>query len=155
MSFRAPRSSPLPDRVASEACRRRDKRRATADLGSGAKSGRYDGTSGDLPVPVVTGERIGKFAQGSERRAQRPSGSCKKPTLFWGEFGEKLLVTPPSGNRRAKKLLMIGQDFSPQLVGDILYAAPSRLGIGQPAVLCSNNSRRRGREFTTRRSRNR
>ncbi len=42
------------------------------------------------------------------------------------------MITPPSGSRRAKKLLMIGQDLSPQSVGDILYAASSRVGIGQP-----------------------
>jgi hypothetical protein len=63
----------------------------------------------------------------------------RKPELFRGELGETLLITPPAGSLRAKKLLIIGlgnsQDFSPQrmqLVGEILYGESSRLGVAQP-----------------------
>lgn len=63
----------------------------------------------------------------------------RKPELFRGELGETLLVTPPSGTLRAKKLLIIGlgdsQDFLPQrmqLAGEILYAESTRLGIARP-----------------------
>lgn len=62
----------------------------------------------------------------------------RKPELFRGEFGETLLITPP-GSLGARKLLAIGlgnsQDFSPQrmqVVGEILYAEASRLGVAQP-----------------------
>jgi len=62
----------------------------------------------------------------------------RKPQLFRGEFAETVLVTPPAGSLDAKKLLIIGlgnsEDFSPQrmqLVGEIIYAEASRLGIAQ------------------------
>jgi hypothetical protein len=65
--------------------------------------------------------------------------SVRKPELFRGELGETLLITPPLGSLGAKRLLVIGlgdsQNFSPprmQLVGEILYAESSRLGINQP-----------------------
>jgi hypothetical protein len=156
--FRAPRSFPLPAPVASAACGRRDKRRATADPGSGAKSGRYDdGTSGDLPVPVVTGERVVPFAHGNKRKAQRPSRSCKKPALFRGELGETLLITP-SGSRRAKKLLMIGQAIRRifRLKGCNSWATfymlrPAASGLA--AVLCSQQFSTEGLQVYDQKSR--
>jgi hypothetical protein len=63
----------------------------------------------------------------------------RKPELFWGELGETLLITPPSGSLAAKKLLIIGlgnsQDFARermQLVGEVLYTESTRLGVAQP-----------------------
>jgi hypothetical protein len=63
----------------------------------------------------------------------------RRPEMFRGESGETLLITPPSGSLGAKKLLIIGlgnsQDFSPQrmqLVGEVLYAESTRLGVAVP-----------------------
>jgi hypothetical protein len=63
----------------------------------------------------------------------------RKPELFRGELGETLLLAPPKGSLGAKKLLIIGlgdsQSFSPQrmqLVGEILYAEASHLGVTHP-----------------------
>jgi hypothetical protein len=63
----------------------------------------------------------------------------RKPTLFRGEFGETLLLSPPSGTLGAKKLLIIGlgdsAHFAPsrmELVGSIVYRESSRLGIADP-----------------------
>jgi hypothetical protein len=63
----------------------------------------------------------------------------RKPELFRGELGETLLLTPPKGSLGARKLLLIGlgdsQNFSPQrmqLVGEVLYAEATRLGVAQP-----------------------
>ncbi len=63
----------------------------------------------------------------------------RKPELFRGELGETLLLAPPTGSIGARKLLVIGlgdsQTFSPQrmqLVGEILYAEASRLGVAHP-----------------------
>jgi hypothetical protein len=63
----------------------------------------------------------------------------RKPDLFRGELGETLLITPPKGSFGAKRLLIIGlgdsQTFSPermQLVGEILYAEASRMGVAHP-----------------------
>jgi hypothetical protein len=60
----------------------------------------------------------------------------RKPELFRGELGETLLLAPPKDSLAAKKLLIIGlgdsQSFSPQrmqLVGEILYAEASRIGV--------------------------
>jgi hypothetical protein len=59
--------------------------------------------------------------------------------LFRGEFGETLLITPPKDRLGARKLLIIGlgdpQSFSParmQLVGEIVYAEASRMGVAHP-----------------------
>lgn len=63
----------------------------------------------------------------------------RKPELFRGELGETLLIVPPKGSLTANKLLIVGlgdsQSFSPprmQLVGEILYAEASRLGVAHP-----------------------
>jgi hypothetical protein len=63
----------------------------------------------------------------------------RKPSLFMGEFGETLLITPPKDSLAARRLLIIGlgdsQTFSPprmQLVGEILYSEASRLGVAHP-----------------------
>jgi hypothetical protein len=63
----------------------------------------------------------------------------RKPTLFRGELGETLLLSPPSGTLGAKKLLIIGlgdsAHFAPsrmELVGSIVYRESSRLGIADP-----------------------
>jgi Cytosol aminopeptidase family, N-terminal domain len=63
----------------------------------------------------------------------------RKPTLFRGEFGETLLLSPSAGTLGAKKLLIIGLGDSPhfapsrmELVGSILYRESNRLGIADP-----------------------
>jgi Cytosol aminopeptidase family, N-terminal domain len=63
----------------------------------------------------------------------------RKPTLFRGEFGETLLLSPSSGTLGAKKLLIIGLGdsayFTPsrmELVGSIVYRESNRLGIADP-----------------------
>lgn len=63
----------------------------------------------------------------------------RKPGLFSGDLGETLLVTPPKETFRAKRLLIIGlgesQSFTPlrmQLVGEIVYAEASHLGVAHP-----------------------
>lgn len=63
----------------------------------------------------------------------------RKPTLFRGELGETILITPPAGSLTAKKLLIIGlgdsQTFTPErmeLVGSILYREANRLGVKHP-----------------------
>jgi Cytosol aminopeptidase family, N-terminal domain len=63
----------------------------------------------------------------------------RKPTLFRGEFGETLLLSPSPGTLGAKKLLIIGlgdsAGFAPsrmELVGSIVYRESSRLGIADP-----------------------
>jgi hypothetical protein len=63
----------------------------------------------------------------------------RRASLFRGELGETLLLTPPRGSLGARKLLIIGlgdaETFSParmQLVGEIVYAEASRLGVSHP-----------------------
>jgi len=64
----------------------------------------------------------------------------RQPELFRGDLGETLLLAPPKNSgMAAKKLLLIGlgdsQTFSPQrmqLVGEIVYAEASRLGVAHP-----------------------
>jgi hypothetical protein len=63
----------------------------------------------------------------------------RKQELFRGELGETLLIAPPKGSLGAKKLLIIGlgdsQSFTPQrmqLVGEILYAEASHIGVAHP-----------------------
>lgn len=63
----------------------------------------------------------------------------RSPNLFRGELGETLLLAPPKGSLRARKLLIIGLGDSPtfsprrmQLVGEILYTEASRLGVAHP-----------------------
>ena len=63
----------------------------------------------------------------------------RKPALFRGEYGETILIAPPTGSLNAKKLLVIGlgdsQTFAPQrmeLVGAILYQEATRLGVSHP-----------------------
>jgi hypothetical protein len=62
----------------------------------------------------------------------------RKPSLFRGELGETLLLSP-SGKLAAKQLLIIGlgdaESFSPErmeLVGSILYREANRLGVAHP-----------------------
>jgi Cytosol aminopeptidase family, N-terminal domain len=59
--------------------------------------------------------------------------------LFRGELGETLLVGPPKDRLGAKSVLLIGlgdsDTFSParmQLVGEIVYAEASHLGVAHP-----------------------
>jgi hypothetical protein len=63
----------------------------------------------------------------------------RTPTLFRGELGETLLITPPLGTLAAKRLLIIGlgdsQTFSVQrmeLVGSITYREARRLHVAHP-----------------------
>jgi hypothetical protein len=63
----------------------------------------------------------------------------RRPTLFRGELGETLLLTPPAGSVAAKRVLIIGlgdsQSFTPErmeLVGSILYREANRLGSAHP-----------------------
>jgi Cytosol aminopeptidase family, N-terminal domain len=63
----------------------------------------------------------------------------RKPTLFRGELGETLLLTPPAGSVAARRVLIIGlgdsQSFTPErmeLVGSILYREGNRLGSAHP-----------------------
>jgi Cytosol aminopeptidase family, N-terminal domain len=63
----------------------------------------------------------------------------RSPNLFRGDLGETLLLAPPKGSLAARKLLIIGLGDSPtfspermQLVGEILYAEASRLGVAHP-----------------------
>ncbi len=63
----------------------------------------------------------------------------RDPNRFRGELGETLLLAPPKGSLGAKRLLIVGlgdsQTFSPQrmqLVGEIVYAEASRLGVAHP-----------------------
>jgi hypothetical protein len=63
----------------------------------------------------------------------------RSPSLFRGELGETLLLAPPRDSLGARKLLIIGlgdsETFSPQrmqLVGEIVYAEASRLGVAHP-----------------------
>jgi hypothetical protein len=62
----------------------------------------------------------------------------RKPSLFRGELGETLLLSP-SGKLAAKQLLIIGlgdaETFSPErmeLVGSIAYREANRLGVAHP-----------------------
>lgn len=63
----------------------------------------------------------------------------RNPSLFRGELGETLVITPTSGSLGARRLLIIGlgdsQSFAPQcmqLVGEIFYVEASRLGVARP-----------------------
>ncbi len=63
----------------------------------------------------------------------------RDPDRFRGVLGETLVMTPPTGSLGAHRLLIIGlgdtQSFSPQcmqLIGEILYAEASRLGVARP-----------------------
>jgi hypothetical protein len=63
----------------------------------------------------------------------------RKPSLFNGDLGETILLTPPAGTLSAKKLLIIGlgdsSGFTPQrmyLVGKIALREANRLGIAHP-----------------------
>lgn len=63
----------------------------------------------------------------------------RKPTLFGGEFGETLLLAPPRGTLKARKLLILGlgdsQTFAAErmrLVGAILYREANRIGVAHP-----------------------
>ena len=66
---------------------------------------------------------------------------CGSPRaeLFRGELGETILMMPPAGTLRARRLLIIGLGdsggFTPQrmeLVGSIAYRESNRLGVAQP-----------------------
>lgn len=70
----------------------------------------------------------------------------RTPSLFRGELGETLLITPKGGRIAAQKLLVIGlgdsRTFTParmSLVGEIVFAEANRLGVKQaffaPTVL--------------------
>lgn len=63
----------------------------------------------------------------------------RQPTLFRGDLGETILIEPPAGTLKARKLLIIGlgdsQTFTPQrlfLVGSIAYSESNRLGVAHP-----------------------
>ncbi len=63
----------------------------------------------------------------------------RKPTLFRGELGETLLITPKPATIPAKKLLIIGlgdsQTFTlerMELVGSIAYREANRVGAAHP-----------------------
>jgi Cytosol aminopeptidase family, N-terminal domain len=63
----------------------------------------------------------------------------REPTLFRGELGETLLITPRGGAFHAKTLLLIGlgdsQSFIPERmepVGAIVYREADRLGAAHP-----------------------
>lgn len=63
----------------------------------------------------------------------------RQPSLFRGELGETILIDPPAGSLRAKRLLIIGlgeaQSFAPErmeLVGSIVYREAKRLGVRHP-----------------------
>jgi hypothetical protein len=63
----------------------------------------------------------------------------RTPTLFGGELGETLLIAPPAGSLRSKRVLIIGlgdaRTFAParmELVGLIAYREASRLGVTRP-----------------------
>jgi hypothetical protein len=63
----------------------------------------------------------------------------RKPDLFRGESGETILITPPAGSMKARKLLIIGlgdsETFTPQRmesVGTIVYREATRLGELHP-----------------------
>jgi hypothetical protein len=66
-------------------------------------------------------------------------GQIRSPALFGGEFGETVLLTPPSGSIGAKRLLIIGlgerASFTPArmyLVGKIALREAARLGVAHP-----------------------
>jgi hypothetical protein len=63
----------------------------------------------------------------------------RKPTLFRGELGETLLLSPPAGGLRAKRVLIIGlgdsQTFTPErmeLAGAVAYREANRAGVAHP-----------------------
>lgn len=63
----------------------------------------------------------------------------RQPGLFRGDLGETILIEPPAGTLKAKKLLLIGlgdaQTFTPQrldLVGSVAYGESNRLGVAHP-----------------------
>lgn len=63
----------------------------------------------------------------------------RKPSMFRGDLGETILISPPPGTLNARKLLVIGlgdsQTFTPQrmeFVGSILYRESNRLGVAHP-----------------------
>jgi hypothetical protein len=63
----------------------------------------------------------------------------RSPSLFRGDLGETLLLTPPRNSLGARKLLIVGlgdsETFSPQrmqLVGEIVYTEASRLNVANP-----------------------
>jgi hypothetical protein len=64
----------------------------------------------------------------------------RKPTLFRGDLGETLLLTPPAGEIAAKRLLIVGLGdrasftvANEELVGSIVYTESERLGIAAPS----------------------
>ncbi len=66
-------------------------------------------------------------------------GRVRTVAMFRGDLGETLLIVPPSGSLRAKKLLIIGlgdsETFTParmELVGAIVYNESTRLGVAHP-----------------------
>jgi len=63
----------------------------------------------------------------------------RQPSLFRGELGETLLIRPPAGSLRAKRVLIIGlgdsQTFTPErmeLVGAVAYREANRAGVAHP-----------------------
>ena len=63
----------------------------------------------------------------------------RRPNHFHGELGETILLTPPAGSLKAKRLLIIGlgdpQTFTAdrmRLVGTILLREAERLGVSHP-----------------------
>jgi hypothetical protein len=68
----------------------------------------------------------------------------RKPGLFSGELGETMVLTPPPGSMKPRKLLVIGlgdsQTFTPSrmyLVGKIAFLEADRLGAAHPFFAAS------------------
>ncbi|MGB7282552.1 MAG: M17 family peptidase N-terminal domain-containing protein [Candidatus Acidiferrum sp.] len=65
--------------------------------------------------------------------------AIRRPTLFRGELGETILISPPAGSFGARRLLIVGlgdsETFTPQrmeLVGTIAYRESARLRVANP-----------------------
>jgi hypothetical protein len=65
--------------------------------------------------------------------------AIRRPTLFRGELGETILISPRAGSLGARRLLIIGlgdsETFTPQrmeLVGTIAYRESERLRVANP-----------------------
>jgi hypothetical protein len=86
------------------------------------------------PENVLYGE-----LQETNEKLQGLLDQIRQPTLFRGELGETLLITPPAGSLHATRLMIIGlgdsRTFAPQrmeLIGSIVYREANRLGIEHP-----------------------
>jgi hypothetical protein len=68
----------------------------------------------------------------------------RKPGLFNGDLGETIVLTPPLGSMKPRKVLIIGlgdsQTFTPSrmyLVGKIAFLEADRLGVAHPYFAAS------------------